>query len=115
MKYQTQPSVPGMPGNNQYFQFDGQAGLASLNQVRGPEIKTPTHYGTQSPAGNASVIRPEDQRITIIPKLNPEVRNQSTENFIRQSYVPQQNVPVAPYQPGSFGMTGGIGNAAWCD
>lgn len=115
MRYQTQPSVPGMPGNNQHFQFDGQAGLASLNQVRAPQVQTPIHYGAQSPAGNAAVIRPEDHRVTVIPKLNPEVRNQSTDNFLRSSYTPNQNVPVTPYQQGSYGMTGGVGNAAWCD
>lgn len=116
MRYQTQPSLPGMPGNNQHFQFDGQAGLASLNKVQPPQIKIPTTYGAAAPAGNASVITPEAQRKTTIPKLNPEVRNRSTEGFIRASVIPvNPAAPVRAYQPGSQGMPGGIGNAAYCD
>lgn len=115
MRYTTQPSVPGMPGNNQHFQFDGQAGLASLNQVRGPEIKTPIHYGAQPTMGNGAAIDPVSNRTTVIPKLNPESRYQSTEGFIRPSSVGYQNAPFRPYQQGSNGMPGGVGNAAWCD
>lgn len=116
MRYQTQPSLPGMPGNNQHFQFDGQAGLASLNKVQPPQVKVPTTYGSASPVGNANAITPDAHRKTVIHKLNPEVRNQSTEGFIRNSQIPNiPGTPVRAYQPGSNGMPGGIGNAAYCD
>jgi hypothetical protein len=116
MRYQTQPSLPGMPGNNQHFQFDGQAGLASLNKVQPPQVKVPTTYGAAAPAGNGNVISPIAQRTTVIPKLNPESRKRSTEGFTRGSQVPVNTAaPIRAYQPGSNGMPGGIGNAAYCD
>lgn len=116
MRYQTQPSLPGVPGNNQHFQFDGQAGLASLNKVQPPTVKVPLNYGAATPMGNANGFSAESQRMTVIPRINPEARNQSTQGFIRGSNIPTiQGTPVRAYQPGGNGMPGGIGNAAYCD
>jgi hypothetical protein len=94
-----------MPGNNEHFQFDGQAGLASLNKATAPMIRTPIHYGSSN----------EQNQNTVIRSLRPEDRQRSTEGFTLKNTPNIQQVPLRPYQQGNNGMPGGVGNAAWCD
>lgn len=125
MRYATQTSTPGAPGNLAPFKYDGNNGLASrpVQQSAGPRV--PISYGTQAPMGNAlgiASVAPSPtaaydsyrmQQISSQPQMSsaplPDV--QST---IRALAAHQGSMPMQAVASRTHGTVGGLGNAAWC-
>lgn len=129
MRYTTQSSTPGAPGNLSPFRHDGISGLANRqsSQVSGPRI--PISYGTEAPVGNAlgvaasipnikdvedsyriSHVKPQPVTMAYAPK--PLI---NVDNVIRQLAAQQGAMPIQPVASRTHGTVGGIGNSAWCN
>lgn len=128
MRYATQSSTPGAPGNIKPFRYDGMNGLAALPPHSRQQPRIPISHGTQPLMGNAlglATAAPtlqaayDQHRMTTIEAPAVDLSRTAAplpdvQQTLKHLAAAQGSMPMQPVASRTHGTVGGIGNAAWC-